>query len=369
MRPSWIEIDVDAIEHNVRQICQLVAPAAVCAVVKADGYGHGDIPVAEAALRGGASHLAVALVNEGARLREAGVEAPILVLSEPDLDAASDVVKWRLTPTVYRPAFTQAVARASAEAGTDPVAVHVKVDTGMLRVGATPDDAFELVQRIVGDRRLTLGGVFTHFAVAEEDADFTSLQLDRFAEFLVRINDLGAHPPLIHAANTAGALGVPESRFNLVRVGLGCYGLYPHPDQEKIADLRPAMRVISHVSMVKTVTMDERPSYGRRRPLPATSCVVTVPVGYADGVPRRLASLGAEVLINGQRFPFAGTVTMDQIVVDCGSADVSVGDEVVLIGSQGEERIPAEEWANLLGTINYEIVCHFGPRLPRRHLR
>ncbi|GBE26024.1 alanine racemase [bacterium BMS3Bbin02] len=369
MRPSWIEIDVDAIEHNVAEIARIVAPAEVCAVVKADGYGHGDIPAAEAALAGGAGYLAVALVGEGIRLREAGVEVPILVLSEPGMDAAEDVVKWRLTPTAYRRSFVDTVGDAVVAAGADPVPVHVKVDTGMFRVGAAPDDAVELVQHIVRDERLVLGGVFTHLAVAEEDANFTALQLDRFAKFLDRLCDAGTQPPLVHAANTAGALGVPESRFNLVRVGLGCYGLYPHPDQKTTADLRPAMRVVSHVSMVKTVEAGERPSYGRRRPLPATSRVATVPVGYADGVPRRLSGLGASVLINGERFPLAGTVTMDQIVVDCGDADVAVGDEVVLLGSQGEERISAEEWADMLGTVNYEIVCHFGPRLPRRHLR
>lgn len=369
MRPSWIEIDLAAIEHNVREVAQLVVPAAVCAVVKADGYGHGDIPSAEAALRGGATHLAVALVNEGARLREAGIDAPILVLSEPGIDAAPDIVSWRLTPAAYRRPFVDAVADAVETTGADPVAIHVKVDTGMLRVGATPDEAFDLVQHIVRHDSLVLGGVFTHFAVAEEDPEFTAVQLRRFGAFLDRLQEAGVRPPLVHAANTAGALGVPESRFNLVRLGLGCYGLYPHPDQEGIVDLRPAMRVVSHVSMVKTVAAGERPSYGRRRPLPARSRVATVPVGYADGVPRRLSGLGAEVLINGQRFPLAGTVTMDQIVVDCGAADVSVGDEVVLLGTQDSDSIRAEEWADMLETINYEIVCHFGPRLPRRHLR
>jgi alanine racemase len=369
VRQSWIEIDVNAIEHNVREVAQLVSPAAVCAVVKADGYGHGDIPAAEAALSGGATHLAVALVNEGTRLREAGIEAPILVLSEPGLDDAEDVVKWRLTPAAYRQPFVDALGDAAKAAGVDPVAIHVKVDTGMLRVGATPDDAFSLVEHIERDDRLVLGGVFTHFAVAEEDPEFTALQLSRFNAFVDRLQEVGVVPPLIHAANTAGALGVPASRFNMVRLGLGCYGLYPHADQEGIADLWPAMRVVSHVSMVKSVAAGERPSYGRRRPLPVRSRVATVPVGYADGIPRRLSSLGAEVLINGQRFPLAGTVTMDQIVVDCGTADVSVGDEAVLLGSQDDDRIPAEEWADMLETINYEIVCHFGPRLPRRHLR
>ncbi|MCH8985720.1 MAG: alanine racemase, partial [Acidobacteria bacterium] len=205
MRPSWIEIDLDAIEHNVRSIAAVVAPAAVCAVVKADGYGHGDIPAAEAALRGGATHLAVALVNEGIRLREAGIDAPILVLSEPPDDLAEVVVKWRLTPTVYRLDFMESIAATVTDASSDPVAVHVKVDTGMHRVGAAAEVAFELVTRIEQDDRLILGGVFTHFAVAEEDAAFTLIQIEQFDGFVDRLHTAGIYPPLVHACNTAGA--------------------------------------------------------------------------------------------------------------------------------------------------------------------
>ena len=369
MRPSWIEIDLDAIEHNVRSIAAVVAPAAVCAVVKADGYGHGDIPAAEAALRGGATHLAVALVNEGIRLREAGIDAPILVLSEPPDDLAEVVVKWRLTPTVYRLDFVESIAATVTDASSDPVAVHVKVDTGMHRVGAAAEVAFELVTRIEQDDRLILGGVFTHFAVAEEDAAFTLIQIEQFDGFVDRLHTAGIYPPLVHACNTAGALNFPEARFDLVRVGLGCYGMYPHPDEEAIVDLQPAMRVVSHVSMTQALPAGERLSYGRRRPLPVASTVATVPIGYADGIPRRLSDAGGEVLINGRRYPFAGNVTMDQVVIDCGSDDVSVGDEVVFLGPQGNDRISAEEWADLLDTISYEVVCGFSARLPRRYPR
>ena len=368
MRPSWVEVDLDAITHNVSAIRRAVAPADVCAVVKADAYGHGDVPVAEAALAGGASWLAVALVEEAVRLREAGVDAPILLLSEPDPGDAGDageVVAWDLRPTVYRPPF----ARALAEVARAAYPVHVKVDTGMHRVGADPDAAKDLLRLIDADDRLRLEAIWTHLAVAEEDEDFTRLQVQRFEEFVASEHVAGVDPPLLHAANTAGALAYPEARFDLVRVGLGIYGLRPDPHIAPHLDLRPAMRVVSRVSMMRRLEAGERPSYGRSRALPAAGAVATIPVGYADGVARQLSADGGVVLIGGRRYPFAGTVTMDQIVVDVGDDPVAVGDDVVLLGPQGGEEISAEEWAGRLGTINYEIVCRFGPRLPRRYTR
>ena len=352
MRPSWITVDLDAIEANVRAIEQAVRPAALCAVVKADGYGHGDVPATEAALRGGASWLAVALVSEGIRLREAGIEAPILLLAEPEERDIPALLEWKLTPTVYRASFVAALSDAP---------VHLKVDTGMHRVGADPEEALALA-RVISDRSdLTLQGVWTHFAVSEEDRDFTERQLNDFNDFRKRLADEGIVPEMVHAANTAGALDYPEARFDMVRVGLGIYGLRPAPGVAPEVSLRPAMRVLSQVSYTRRLPAGARPSYGRRRPLPAEATVATVPIGYADGVARRLSSTDGEVLINGKRYPFAGTVTMDQIVIDVGDDPVEVGDEVVLLG----DEITAEEWAERLDTINYEIVCDFGPRLPR----
>lgn len=360
MRPSWIAVDLDAIEANAAAIARAVAPAALCAVVKADGYGHGDVPVAEAALRGGATWLAVALVSEGIRLREAGIEAPILVLAEPDPADVKAVITWDLTPTVYREAFTTALGTA-AEAADTEVAVHLKVDTGMHRVGADPEDALALARLIDQHSSLRVQAVWTHFPVSEEDRDFTERQIDDLIAFRKRLGDDGIDPEIMHAANTAGALDYPAARFDLVRVGLGLYGLRPAPTVGADVMLQPAMRVLSRVAHVRRLPVGERPSYGRRRPLTADATVATIPIGYADGVARRLSATGGEVLINGKRYPFAGTVTMDQIVVDVGDDPVAVGDEVVLLG----DAITAEEWADRLDTINYEIVCHFGPRLPR----
>ena len=366
MRPTWIEVDLGAIRHNVAAVVNAVAPAEVCAVVKADGYGHGDVPVAQAALDAGARWLAVALIEEGIRLREAGIEAPVLLLSEPPASAADRVTKWRLTPTVYTSWFVEALEEVAAEAA--PFAVHLKVDTGMHRVGAETSTALTLAKRIASSESLTLGGVWTHFAVAEEDDVATATQLSEFRAFVDAVEACGIDPGRIHAANTAGALARDDARFDMIRLGLGMYGLQPSPTVGADLGLRPAMRVVSHVSHIARYPGGTRLSYGLRRPLPADATVATVPVGYADGLARRLSALDAEVLVGGTRVPFAGTITMDQIVLDVGEAPVAIGDEVVLLGAQGADAITAEEWAERLGTINYEIVCRFGPRVPRRYV-
>jgi len=363
LRQSWIEVDLDAIRHNVAEIARVVSPSKVCAVVKADGYGHGDVPVAEAALEAGASWLGVALIAEGARLREAGITAPILLLSEPNPGDADEVVRWSLTPSLYGVDYLQELEAAAPA----DYPIHLKIDTGMHRVGASPDDARALAEAVT-EGPLRLEAVWTHFSVSEEDDEFTDEQTRQLVQFVADLRDAGIGPELLHAANTAGALGHPDARFDLVRPGIGIYGLAPAPGYVTEAYLRPAMRVISHVAYVRSLPAGARPSYGRTRPMPADGTVATIPVGYADGIDRRLKDAGGMVLINDKRYPFAGNVTMDQIVVDVGRDDVAVGDEVVLLGRQGDEEIPADEWAQRLQTINWEIVCGFGPRLPRRYL-
>ncbi len=368
MRPSWIEVDLEAIEHNVGRITEGIAPAEFCAVVKADAYGHGDVPVAEAAIAGGASWLAVALVEEGVRLREAEIDVPILVLSEPTIRDVHLVVEHGLIPTVYRIDFVEHLAAAAERAGAQPYPVHLKLDTGMHRVGAAPVDAFVVARRIHGDDRLTLQGIFTHFSVAEKDPDYTRRQNTALVRFVDALRSEGIDPKIVHAANTAAALELPESRHDLCRIGLGMYGLRPAPDCGSDIDLRPALRVLSHVGYARRVPAQARPSYGRIREIESSSVVATVPIGYADGVARSLSGSGT-VLINGQRHRFAGQITMDMVIIDVGQDDVSVGDEVVFIGRQGDDEIAVEEWADLLGTINYEVVCDFSARLPRRYLR
>ncbi|GMQ98393.1 MAG: alanine racemase [Acidimicrobiia bacterium] len=368
MRPSWVEVDLDAIEFNTRQVAHHIAPAELCAVVKADAYGHGDVPVALAAIAGGASSLAVALVEEGVRLREADVDVPILVLSEPSEEDLPSVVKHGLTPTVYRLGFVGLLAEAASMATTVPYPVHLKLDTGMHRVGAAPIEAFEVARAVDRDDRLALQGVFTHFSVADEDVEYTRRQNTALVRFVEALAGEGIEPRIVHAANTAAALDLPETHHDMCRVGLGLYGLRPRPGSGEAVVLRPAMRVVSHVRYVRRVPSGARPSYGRIKEVDGPSTIVTVPIGYADGVRRKLAVPGS-VLINAKRYDFAGQITMDMVVVDVGSDRVAVGDEVVLLGVQGDQQISAEEWADMLGTINYEVVCDFGPRMPRRYTR
>jgi alanine racemase len=366
VRPSFVEVDLAAVRHNAGVLSREVAPALLCAVVKADGYGHGDVPVAEAAIAGGASWLAVALAEEGARLREAGIEAPILVLGETVPEDAGEIVRWDLVPTIYTPDFLDVL---EAAAGTTPLRVHLKLDTGMHRVGAPAAAARALAKRIAASDRVELHGLWTHFAVAESDSAFTLTQLTELQAFRDELAADGIEIPIVHAANTAGALGFPEARLDMVRTGIGIYGLRPARHIGSGLDLHPAMQVRSRVATVRRLPAGARPSYGRRRALENESTVVSVPLGYADGIPRRLGEAGGEVLIRGKRHPFAGTVTMDHIIVDVGDAPVTVGDDVVVLGRQDDAEINADEWADRLGTINYEIVCDFGPRLPRRYRR
>ena len=357
VRPTYAEIDLGAIAHNVMAFKIMIAPSRVCTVVKADAYGHGDVPVAGTALEAGADLLAVALVEEGVRLREAGIDAAILVLSEPSTEDAGEIASWELTPTVYSIPFIEALAETGKNHD-----VHLKVDTGMHRVGAPPDRFGKLVSAIEGESNLTLAGLWTHFAVADEDPKFTHAQIGRFDEVAADFD-----VPMTHLANTAGAVLFPEARRSLCRIGLGTYGLHPSPETVGKIELRPAMRVVTHVSHVQRLPAGERPSYGRVSPLEQSANVVTAPVGYADGFARALTRRGS-ALLGGRRYPLAGTVTMDQIVINVGDDEYGVGDEVVLLGIQGAEAITADEWAGELGTISYEVVCSIGPRVPRRYI-
>ncbi|MGF1616357.1 MAG: alanine racemase [Acidimicrobiia bacterium] len=356
MRPTYATVDLGAIRRNVRAIATAIAPSEVCAVVKADGYGHGDAPVATAAVDAGASRLAVALVEEGIRLREAGVEGPILVLSEPTPDAASEFARWDLTPTVYSTDFADALASVGFRSG-----LHLKIDTGMHRVGVSPEEWPALVS-LVRRHHLEIEGVFTHFADADADPDFTRAQIERFDETV----DFDVRQ--IHLANTPGALLFPEARRDFSRIGIGIYGLHPCQATREVVDLEPAMAITTRISHVQRLPAGTRLSYGRITPLEEDSTVATIPIGYADGFWRNL-SRGGRVLIGGESHPVAGTVTMDQTMVAVGDAEVAVGDEAVLIGQQGPASISADEWADRLGTISYEVVCSIGPRVPRRYTR
>ena len=368
-RWAWAEIHTGLISHNVAIVAQRTEPVQVWAVVKANGYGHGAIQVANAALAGGAGGLCVAIVDEGVALRRAGITAPILLLSEQPAELADLIVGYQLTPTVTTTRGA-AVLAASAAAADQTIKVHIKVDTGMHRVGVAPNETVSLASFISSYESLTIEGVYTHFAVADDPSHpGNAAQLSAFITVLEDLSLRGINPPLVHAANSAGALANEPSRFTMVRLGIAMYGLRPGAGVADLcAGLIPALSLKARVSAVRWVEAGEAVSYGLVRPLTQGSLIATVPIGYADGVPRALGRTNIQVLLNGVPRTIAGTITMDQLMIDCESdSSVMVGDEVVLIGKQGEHSVTADDWAEALGTISYEIVCGISPRIFRRY--
>ncbi|WP_419924602.1 alanine racemase [Candidatus Poriferisocius sp.] len=368
MRPTWADISLTAVAHNVGLLAELARPAELCAVVKADAYGHGMIPVARTAVDAGAAMLAVALVDEGRRLREDGIETPILLLSEPRPNEFAEVVEHRLIPTVYQGAGLAGAAAAAAAAGVC-LPVQVKVDTGMTRVGAPPAEVLMLADAIAERDTLELAGVWTHCAVADEpDNPFTAYQIEQFNHLLSRLRVAGHHDFRRHLANSAVAMAHPAGRFDMVRCGIAIYGIPPSPALAGCLSLQPAMTLRTEVSMVKTIAAGTPVSYGHHYTAPAETQLATIPIGYADGWTRHLGVSGGEVLIGGRRRPIAGVVTMDQTMVDCGlERPVSPGDEVILLGRQGDDEITATEIAERLGTVAYEVVCNLGRRVTLRY--
>lgn len=360
-RPTRAVVDLGAIRHNV----SVLEPdgAELMAVVKANAYGHGAAPVARAAIEAGATWAGVALVEEGLELRLAGIEAPILVLSEFPAGSEAVALAHRLTPTVY----TDVGLARLAAAARGTVAVHVKIDTGMHRVGVwPPEDAPRFLASVVA-AGFEVEGLWTHLAMSEDDEVVTKTQLDRFARVVEAAHAAGIEPRLVHASNSGAVLRHPEAAFDLVRPGIALYGILPAAGVGEDRGLRPALSWRSAVSMTKRLPAGERLSYGQRYELERASTIATVPVGYADGYPRT-ASSRAQVLIGGRRHRVAGTVTMDQLVIDCGDAEVAPGDEVVLLGEQGGDAITAAELGEAAGTIAYEIVTRIGARVPREHV-
>ncbi|MEO5900759.1 MAG: alanine racemase [Ilumatobacteraceae bacterium] len=363
-RWAWAEVDLAAIAHNVAVLRATAAPSEVWAVVKANGYGHGAAAVARAALEAGAAGLCVALVQEGVELREAGIGGRILVLSEQPPELLAAAIAHDLELTVY----TAGQLADLAAAGARRHPVHLKIDTGMRRVGAPPAGAVVLAAAIAGADAVELVGVLTHLAQADEPDDpYTDGQLGAFATVLDELTDAGYPAPAVHTANSAGLLAHPSSRQSFVRAGIAVYGISPGPGVDALVEgLRPAMSLHARVSFVKRVRSGERLSYGLRHRFATDTSVATLPIGYADGVPRRLHAVGGEVLLGGVRRPIVGAITMDQLMVDCGDDHVEPGDHAVLIGAQGNECITAAEWAAKLDTIAYEIVCGISLRIERR---
>lgn len=363
-RTTRAEIDLEAIKHNIGALGAKLAPGVErLAVVKANAYGHGYIPVARAALAAGADRLGVAMVEEGILLREAGVGAPILVLVDPPREAAKAIVDHRLTPSVYTTESVVALDEAAQAAGTQ-VDVQVCVDTGMHREGVPPDALLRFLADAERRPGVRVEGLWSHFAVADQQDDaFTTQQLERFTEICDRVAASGYDIASRHLGNSAG-LFVEGAQFDLVRIGIAMYGLYPAAWLRDRVELRPAMRLVSSVAVVRRVPAGEGISYGLTYSPSTDVTVGCVPIGYGDGYARSLSNR-AEVLIEGKRRRVAGRVTMDTIMIDCGQDEIEPGAEVVLIGRQGDDEITADEIAALLGTINYEVVCAVSSRVRR----
>lgn len=336
-------------------------------VVKANAYGHGSSDVSRYLESRGFRYFGVAFPEEGIQLREAGISSPIHVFTLSTAAQAGKLVRFRLEPTVATPA-SLAVIRSAAEQARRTVDIHVKVETGMNRIGVSPGDLSSLLRAIGRSRRIRLKGVYTHFATSDEPRSaFVARQLRQFESALDIIRQAGAEPEVIHAANSGAILGHVDAHFSMVRPGIMMYGYSPAGPRDPRAPLRPAMRIVSEVAQVKRIQAGESVSYGRifraRRPV----TVGTIPIGYADGIFRGLSGRGW-VLVRGVKRPIIGRVCMDQLMIDCGGLDVRPGTEVVLLGAQGRRRISAWETAALLRTIPYELTCAVSSRVPREYI-
>lgn len=359
-------MSLPALRHNIACVRAAVAPAGVLAVVKADAYGHGAVPVARALATGGAFAFGVATVEEAVELRGGGVSAPVLVLGGVYSRSHDEVVGNELEAVVFDGGEVGRFAEAARRLGKKAL-VHVKVDTGMARLGVAPDGLLDLLGAIRRFPEVEVRGLLTHLASADEpDVMPTHAQLLRFATCLSAVEAAGARPPRVHVANTAGALRFPNSRYDLVRSGLALYGALPSP---AVPDpgLMPALSIRTRVAAVRTVKSGDPVGYGGLWRAPRASRIATLPVGYADGYSRRLSNR-ASVLLRGRRAPVVGAVAMDMILVDASESGADAGDSVTLIGEADGERIRVEELAAWAETIPYEILCALGRRMPRVYL-
>jgi len=368
MLPSWVEISSSAITANLDFIRQQIdEDTALMAVVKANGYGHGAVTVAQTALLSGVEHLAVASMAEALALRNAGIDAPILVLSYTPVQAVRQAVLQQITVNLYDLDMAYAYDRLSREIeGSLKLKVHVKVDSGMGRLGVLADDAVTLLRHIAAMEHLELEGIYTHFATADEDVDYAYKQVETFREVIREARSAGIRFKYIHAANSAGILAIPDSYFNLVRSGIMLYGLSPTNTMNEPEGLQPAMTWKTTVAQVRHLPANYPIGYGNTYFTQSEETIAILPVGYADGL-RRSPNPWREVLVHGQRAPIIGRISMEKCAINVTHIpDVSIGDEVVLLGHQGDEQITAEEIAQWLDTINYEVVTTILPRVPRQ---
>ncbi len=370
---AWVEVNLAAIAHNVRQIRSLLRPHTdLMAVVKADAYGHGAATIAQTVLSAGATWLGVATIPEGIELREAGIDAPILVLGANHTpEQIRAIAHWHLQPTICTARQAIIFSETLTELGQSvPLPVHLKLDTGMSRLGTHWQRAAEFAQLVSRLPHLTIASIYSHLATADDpDPTIMQLQQQRFETAIAQVKALGITPPRLHLANSAATLTHPNLHYDLVRVGLATYGLYPADHLRSVVNLRPALQVKARVTQVKTIAPGTGVSYGHHFVAEQELRLAVIGIGYADGVPRNLSNK-MSVLVRGQRLPQIGAVTMDQIMLDVSAVpDVQEGEVVTLLGQDGNQFIPAEQWAETLGTISWEILCGFKHRLPRIAIR
>lgn len=366
---AWVEIDLSALSYNIKQLLKILSPRTqLMAVVKADAYGHGAVTVAQTVLESGASWLGVATVPEAIQLREAGIKAPILILgASHTTEQIQAIAQWKLQPTITSPkqALVFSDTLETINNKTD-VPVHVKLDTGMSRLGTNSDQAAEFVQLVQRLPHLAIASIYSHLATADSpDSTIMKQQQQRFEQAIAQLRTIGIEPPCLHLANSAATLTDKGLHYDIARVGLAVYGLYPADHLRSSIDLRPVLQVKARVTQVKTIAPGTGVSYGHQFIAPHELRLAVVGIGYADGVPRNLSNK-MQVLIRGQRVPQIGTITMDQLMLDVSALpDVREGEVVTLLGTEEKEQISAEDWANQLNTISWEILCGFKHRLPR----
>ena len=363
-RPTVATVDLNALTHNYQEVARRIGDRKVLAVVKAQAYGHGAIPVSRRLVELGIHMLGVALVEEGRDLRDAGITAPILVMAPVFPGQAEVIVNAKLTPVVYTLAMTRALSDAVAGTGRT-LGVHVKIDTGMGRIGLSPEEAVDFVVAVGKLPGLAIEGLMTHFADADlRDKAFARAQMDRFESLIRSLEAKGITIPLRHAANSAAVLEYDRALLTMVRPGLMLYGYNPLESRVS-ADLRPVLSLVTRVAFLKRVPRGVPISYGRTFVTNRESLIATIPLGYADGYSRGLSNKG-EAIVRGARVPVAGRVCMDMTMLDVTDVPgVAEGDEVVLIGAQGNERITADDIAARTGTIAYEVLCGISCRVPR----
>ena len=362
---AWVEIDLSAIKHNVHQLKSLLtSPTELMAIVKADAYGHGAIDVSQVAIASGAAWLGVATIPEGIQLRRAGITAPIVVLGATNgVDEIKAIAEYRIQPTICNSKQALIYHEVLSSMG-ERIPVHLKIDTGMSRLGVNWQEAIAFIKLVQHLPNLEIMSVYSHFATADDcDREFMQLQSQRFKQVITDLKSEGIYPPRLHICNTAAMLCDRQIHYDIVRTGLGIYGLYPAPHLKNLIDLRPALTVKARITQVKEITTGTSVSYGRSFTAPQDMKIATVAIGYADGIPRGLSNR-IRVAVNGQKVAQIGTITMDQCAIDVTHVpNVNLGDEVTFLGGDSENT--ADDWANLLGTISWEILCGFKHRLPR----